>query len=85
MLRDGGKRMKEKDGAWVTVFASGDPGRIAVAKSILEGSGIRYVARNDDVGPALSIYNRSAALVELQVAPADRTSAEEALETLLKG
>jgi hypothetical protein len=76
--------MKERNAGWVTVFVSGDPGRIAVAKSILEGAGVRYLARNDDVGLAIPIYNRSAALVELEVAPADQADAEASLACLLK-
>jgi len=84
-LHAGGRTLKENDGSWVSVFASADAGRVAVVKSIPEGAGIPCVARNDDAGPILSLYNRSAALVELQVSPADREIAEEALAGLSRG
>jgi len=77
--------MKEKVTGWVSVFTSGDPGRIAVAKSLLEASGIRFFAQGDDAAPVLGAWNRSAALTELQVALRDRARAEEALGTLLQG
>ena len=77
--------MKEKVTGWVSVFTSGDPGRIAVAKSLLEASGIHFLAQGDDAGPAVPVWNRSAALVELHVAGSDRARAQKALETLLTG
>ncbi len=76
--------MKEKVTGWVSVFTSGDPGRIAVAKSLLEASGIHFLAQGDDAAPVLGVWNRSAALVELYVAGSDRARAQKALATLLK-
>ena len=77
--------MKEKVTGWVSVFTSGDPGRIAVAKSLLEASGIRFFAQGDDAAPVLGAWNRSAALTELQVALRDRARAQKALATLFQG
>jgi hypothetical protein len=67
----------------VTVLATRDPGIIAIAKSILDGADIQYLAKGEATnalfGGSLVGFNASASLVQIQV---QRDRAEDASELL---
>ena len=67
-----------------TVFIPADFNELLIAKSLLEGAGIRYFAKGEDLqnlypGSRLGFGINS---VELQVAPTDAVEAKELLEQL---
>jgi hypothetical protein len=70
----------------VTVFRSGTPGAIAVAKSVLQAAGIEFVTKNEAVQDLFGWgrFPRGTNLlmgpIELQVSPADAAYAIELLE-----
>lgn len=72
-------------GGPVTVLQTSDPGLLGVAKSLLEGAGIRYIAKGEGLqdlfgaGRAFAAFNPIVGPVEVQVAQED---AERALELL---
>jgi hypothetical protein len=62
---------------FVTVLTTRDHSELAVAKSLLEGEGIPFFARNEEVENLIA-----AGPVELQVAPEDERAARDLLEEL---
>jgi RNA polymerase subunit RPABC4/transcription elongation factor Spt4 len=62
---------------FVTVMTTRDHSELAVAKSLLEGAGIEYFARNEEVESLIA-----AGPVELQVHPDDEEEARELLREL---
>jgi hypothetical protein len=76
----------EDNATLITVLATRDPGVIAIAKSILDGAGIKYLARGDAenalFGGALVGFNAKASLVHIQVLPDDASDAKELLTDL---
>lgn len=74
----------------VAVFRSGDPGRIALAKSILQSAGVPFVALNEAVQQWVGAglvggYNIVAGPVELCVPEADAVDARQMIADLEKG
>ena len=63
----------------VTVLASGDPGRIAVAKSLLEDSRIEYLTKDEGFH---DLFPVSRFRIQIQVRPEDREEAGELLADL---
>lgn len=63
----------------VTVLETMDPGVLMIAKSLLEGSGIRYYAKNE----ALKNLFVLPFSVQVQVGKQDEQAAREILEDLL--
>lgn len=71
----------------VTVFTSGDPAVIAVAKSLLEAAKIEFFAKGDSlqnvVAPTVGTgFSPVVGPVELQVRNTDREEAAELLQKL---
>jgi hypothetical protein len=72
----------------VTVFKGGDPGRIALAKSLLESAGIRFIVLNeamqDLVGLGRMPFGQNLIIgpVEIQVNREDMANALELLKDL---
>ncbi len=65
----------------VTVFATADAGLLAVVKSILDGAGIKYFARNELIQGILPVQSGAFnALVEIQVRPEDADDARALLD-----
>jgi hypothetical protein len=75
----------------VTVFRSGDPGRIALAKSILQSASVPFVVLNESVqnwvglGTFPAGFNIALGPVEIQVARPDADDARQMLGDLEKG
>ena len=69
----------------VTVLETGDPGLIAVAKSVFDGAGIPYIARNERLqnlfgwGTIGTGYNVAMGPILLQVLPQDAEAARQLL------
>lgn len=78
----------EPDLKLVTVFDTGEPADVLVAKSILDAEGIEYFAKDEGVqdlfgaGRLGSGFNTMAGQVEIQVRPEDADRARELLERL---
>jgi hypothetical protein len=72
----------------VTVFKGGDPGRIALAKSLLESAGIRFVVLNEAMQDLVGLgrlpfgQNLIVGPVEIQVYREDVAKASELLKDL---
>jgi hypothetical protein len=72
----------------VTVFTGGDPGRIALAKSLLESAGIRFVVLNEAMQELVGLgrfpfgQNLIVGPVEIQVNREDGTMAMDLLKDL---
>lgn len=75
----------------VTVFTTGDPADVMVAKSLLESAGIEFSAKDEGVqdvfgaGRIGSGFNVMAGQVEIQVRPEDEKVARELLLQLDEG
>jgi hypothetical protein len=75
----------------VTVFDTGEPADVLVAKSILDAEGIEYFAKDEGVqdlfgaGRLGSGFNTMAGQVEIQVRPEDAERARQILERLDEG
>jgi hypothetical protein len=75
----------------VTVFDTGEPADVLVAKSILEAEGIEFFAKDEGVqdlfgaGRLGSGFNTMAGQVEIQVRPEDADRARRLLERLDEG
>ncbi len=75
----------------VTVFTTGDPADVVVAKSLLDDAGIEYFAKDEGVqdvfgaGRIGSGFNVMAGQVEIQVRPEDEESARQLLLDLDEG
>lgn len=75
----------------VTVFATGNHGIIALAKSILDDAGIQYYAKNErsedliGIGVVGTGYNPLIGPVELQVLQENADEAKELLKDLSEG
>jgi hypothetical protein len=75
----------------VTVFTTGDPADVMVAKSLLDDAGIEYFAKDEGVqdvfgaGRIGSGFNVMAGQVEIQVRPEDEDSARQLLLDLDEG
>lgn len=75
----------------VTVFTTGDPADVMVAKSLLDGAGIEYFAKDEGVqdvfgaGRIGSGFNVMAGQVEILVRPADEEPARQLLLDLDEG
>ncbi|MEL7568264.1 MAG: DUF2007 domain-containing protein [Dehalobacterium sp.] len=63
----------------VTVFETMDPGAIMIAKSLLEGSGIRYFAKNENLKNLFVLP----VAVQIQVGRQDEQAAIDVLEDLI--
>jgi hypothetical protein len=76
----------DESGGPVTVLETGDPGVIAVAKSLLESAGIDYFAKGEPLqnlfGWGQIGFNPIVGVVQLQVAAADAEDARELLHDL---
>ncbi|HXK60997.1 MAG TPA: DUF2007 domain-containing protein [Acidobacteriota bacterium] len=72
----------------VTVFDTGDPADLLVAKSILEAEGIEFFAKDEGIqdlfgaGRLGAGFNTMAGQVQIQVRPEDAERAREILERL---
>ena len=72
----------------VTVFKCGNPGRIAVAKSLLQSAGIKFVVLNEEMQDLFGMgripfgINRVIGPAEFQVDREDAADAEELLKDL---
>ncbi len=81
----------EPDLELVTVFDTGEPADVLVAKSILDAEGIEYFAKDEGVqdlfgaGRLGSGFNTMAGQVEIQVRPEDADRARQLLERLDEG
>jgi len=75
----------------VTVLETGDPGLVAVAKSLLESAGIRFFAKGEGVqdlfawGRFGTGFNPFVGPVQLQVAAEDADDAKALLQGLSDG
>jgi hypothetical protein len=75
----------------VCVFRTGDEGLVVISKSILDGEGIRYIARNAElqdlfgVGRIGGSFNFVIGSVDFLVAPGDAERARTLLDALRKG
>ncbi len=75
----------------VTVFTTGDPADLLVAKSLLKDAGIQFFAKDEGVqdvfgaGRIGSGFNTMAGQVEIQVRPDDEETARELLLALDEG
>ncbi len=75
----------------VTVFDTGEPADVLVAKSILQAEGIEFFAKDEGVqdlfgaGRLGSGFNTMAGQVEIQVRPEDADRARQLLERLDEG
>lgn len=71
---------------WVTVLESIDPGIMMVAKSILEGAGIPYFARGEDIQGLFGIgqitFNPLIGVIKLQVDQQDFAVAKALLQEM---
>ena len=82
---------KQNDEKLVTVFATGNHGIIALAKSMLDDAGIQYYAKNERTEDLIGIgvigtgYNPIIGPVELQVIESDAEEAKKLLEELSEG
>ena len=80
-----------ESGEPVTVLETGDPGLLAVAKSLLEGAGIPYFAKGEALqnlfgaGTFGTGFNVVTGPVELQVAESDAAQAHALLIDLSQG
>lgn len=63
----------------VTVFETMDPGAIMIAKSLLEGSGIRYFAKNENLKNLFVLP----VPVQIQVGKQDEQAANDILGDLI--
>lgn len=70
----------------VTVLSTRDPAVVAIAKSILDGAGIRYMAWGDTANAlfagALVGLSASASMVKIQVRQSEAEDAQELLREL---
>ena len=75
----------------VCVFRTGDEGLVAISKSILDGEGIQYIARNAElqdlfgVGRIGGSFNFVIGSVDFLVSPGDAERARALLDALRKG
>ena len=75
----------------VCVFRTGDEGLVAIGKSILDGEGIQYIARNAElqdlfgVGRIGGSFNFVIGSVDFLVAPGDVERARALLDALRQG
>jgi hypothetical protein len=83
--------MKQDDEKLVTVFATGNHGLIALAKSMLDDAGIKYYAKNERTEDLIGLgvigtgYNPVIGPVEIQVLENDAEEAKILLENLSEG
>lgn len=83
--------MEPKDDKVVTVFATGNHGLIALAKSILDDAGIKYYAKNErsedliGIGVVGTGYNPLIGPIELQVLEQNAEEAKALLKDLSEG
>ena len=72
----------------VTVFESGNPALIALAKSILDGTEIRYMVKGENLQNLFGVgfigtgFNVAVGPVQIQVSPEDESTAKELLADL---
>lgn len=71
----------------VTVFAAGDPVRLAIAKATLEAEGIRFIVKGEGVQDLFGVgrlggMNLVTGPVQIQVADPDAARALEVLQDL---
>lgn len=79
--QNSGSQLKPGYSKPVTVFATADAGLLAVVKSILDGAGIKYFARNELLQGILPVQSGAFnALVEIQVRPEDADAARALLD-----
>lgn len=83
----GGLMSTEEHDLLVTVLATRDPALIAIAKSLLDDADIQYLAKGEATnalfGGALTGFNPTASLVQIQVHRDDAADARELLKDLL--
>jgi len=83
--------MKQDDEKLVTVFATGNHGLIALAKSMLDDAEIKYYAKNERTEDLIGLgvigtgYNPVIGPVEIQVLENDAEEAKILLENLSEG
>ena len=72
----------------VTVYETGDPAAIALAKSLLESAGIEFIAKGDTIQDVIGLgrfpggTNLLTGPVEFQVSPKDAAKAKSILSDL---
>jgi hypothetical protein len=79
-----------RDGALdlVTVFATGDPGRLAMAKLALEAAGIPFLTKGEGIQDLIGVgrlfggLNLATGPVQIQVTPDNAAEAAERLRDL---
>lgn len=88
-LNEPDERARKKESIeLVTVLETGDTARLLVAKSILEGAGIRYFAKGEGLQDLFGLgrfgtgFNPLMGLVKLQVEERDAEAAKELLKEL---
>jgi Putative prokaryotic signal transducing protein len=80
--------VSHESGKPVTVLETGDPGLVAVAKSLLESAGINYFARGEGVQDLFAAgrlgtgFSPVVGPIQLQVAAEDADEAKELLRGL---
>ncbi|MCF7920067.1 MAG: DUF2007 domain-containing protein [Candidatus Cloacimonetes bacterium] len=70
------------EGDYVTVLQTMDLGLIAIAKSILEGSGIEYITLNENFGAIYNGFYSITGLIKIQVMGEQAEVATELLAEL---
>jgi hypothetical protein len=83
--RDSARREPRPDVELVRVFATGDPGLVALAKSLLQSASIEFMVRGEGIQNlfgigSLSLVNPFTGLVEFLVAAEDADDARRLLE-----
>lgn len=75
----------------VCIFRTGDEGLAAIVRSILDGEGIQYIARNADlqdlfgVGRIGGSFNFAVGPIDFLVSPGDAERARAVLDALRQG
>ena len=83
--------MKPEDEKLVTIFATGNHGVIALAKSMLDDAGIEYYAKNERTEDLIGLgvvgtgYNPVIGPIELQVLEENAEEAKNLLKDLSEG
>ena len=78
------------DQDFITIFASGDEGRLALAQTYLDAAGIRYAVRDESSQDLLGLgrygtgFNPLTGPARIEVAPSDQEIAVDVLRDLIR-